>query len=50
VQSLPQVIPLGLEPTVPLPAPALLTVTVWSVALAGVAQASLEAAESPALL
>jgi hypothetical protein len=42
VQSLPQVIPLGEEVIVPLPVPLLVTVTVWSVALAGVAQASLE--------
>jgi hypothetical protein len=47
---LPQEIPLGLEVTVPLPLPALPTVTVWRVAPAGAAQSSLEYAESPALL
>lgn len=50
LQVLPHVMAAGLETTVPLPVPVLVTVTVWSVALAGVAQASLEYAESPALL
>jgi hypothetical protein len=39
---LPQVIPLGLEATVPLPVPLVATVTVATAALAGVAQASFE--------
>ena len=50
LQALPQSMPLGLEATAPLPVPVLPTVTVYRVALAGVAQAAFEYAESPAVL
>jgi hypothetical protein len=42
LQALPQSMPLGLDATAPIPVPVLPTVTVYRVALAGVAQAAFE--------
>jgi hypothetical protein len=46
----PQLMPVGVEATVPLPLPLFVTLTLWRVGAAAAAHASLEYGEYPALL